>query len=273
MKDTVKLMAKRFFEHGVGNSGAALAYYLLFALFPTAIFISNVLGQLDLDVSSVIKWTDDFLPKDIVDIFENYLIYISENSSSSLLGISLVFTLYFPFRAVKNLLVGVRRAYCLEKPKKPLRYAVRQIVFTLLFFVAIALSLVFSTFGKRVLVFLLSHIKLQIPTGLITLWNYLRFVLIGIFMFITVSALYATVQDERQPWSAILPGALLSLTAWVAISVGFSFYVENFAKYSIVYGALGAVMVLLLWLYITAVILIMGAEFNQVIKEKAASRR
>ena len=124
----------------------------------------------------------------------------------------------------------------------------------------IILSLVLITVGQRLLLYLAGHIHRM--EGIIRLWNYLRFVLLAAILFATLGLLYALSNDERQQAGAIIPGALIALTAWMALSVGFSFYVENFADYSLLYGALGTVIVLLIWLFLSAVALIMGAEFN-----------
>ena len=86
-------------------------------------------------------------------------------------------------------------------------------------------------------------------------------------MLAALGALYAASMDEHQPIKKLLPGIIAALVSWMIVSIGFSFYVENFANYSVIYGTLGTVIVLLMWLYITAIILIMGAELNAVLKK------
>ena len=72
-------------------------------------------------------------------------------------------------------------------------------------------------------------------------------------------------QDGRQPARNVVPGALAALVGWMVVSAAFSFYVENFANYTAIYGALGTVIVLMMWLNLTALMLIMGAEINGVL--------
>ena len=86
-------------------------------------------------------------------------------------------------------------------------------------------------------------------------------------MYAALGTLYVASLDKRQTIKDILPGIMAALTSWMIVSIGFSFYVENFADYSVIYGTLGAVIVLLMWLYMTAVILILGAELNAAILE------
>ena len=84
----------------------------------------------------------------------------------------------------------------------------------------------------------------------------------ALLMLAALGALYAFSMDKRPPIRQILPGIIAALISWMIVSIGFSFYVENFAHYSLIYGTMGAMIVLLMWLYITALVLILGAEFN-----------
>jgi len=258
-------MAKNFFEHNVGKNAAALAYYLLFALFPLLIFLSNLLGLLDLNVTAITQSLQSFLPSDIVGLIEAYLDHVSHTSSHVLLWFALVFSIWFPMRAVKGLMDDVRQAYHLGKPQRPIIYAFRQLIYTIVLLIVIALTLFLSTMGEQVLGYinrLLPENILNLSDHLLSLWQYLRFVPVGLLMFAALGTLYAASLDKRQPIRQTIPGITAALVSWMVVSIGFSFYVENFANYSLIYGTLGAVIVLLMWLYITAVILILGAELN-----------
>ena len=103
---------------------------------------------------------------------------------------------------------------------------------------------------------------LGVPRGFARVGSGLRFVIWGTVVFAAVGLLYAMAQDVRRSGRSIVPGALASLAAWMALSAGYSYYVEHFANYSVIYGTLGTVVVLLIWLYLTAAALIMGAEWN-----------
>lgn len=264
-KPTLLLVISNFFEHDVGKNAAALAYYFMFALFPLLIFISNLLGLLDLNVTAITQSLQQFLPKTIVELVETYLDYVSHTSSRSLLWFSLVFSIFFPMRAAGGLMDNVRQAYRLGKPSNSLAYRIRQLIYTVVFVIVIGLTLIISTLGKHVISYIYGFLPeraLQLSEYFLSIWHYLRFIPIGILMLLALGTLYAASLDKRPSIKALLPGIVLALTFWLLISVGFSFYVENFANYSLIYGTLGAVIVLLIWLYISAVILILGAELN-----------
>lgn len=264
-------------DHRVNRNAAALAYYLLFAIFPLAIFISSLLAQLNLDVTSINRTLNTLLPRDIVQLITTYLDYIANTSSPVLLGFSLVFTIYFPMRAAGGLMDAVRTAYQMPRPAHAISYRIRQFIFTIVFLVVIALTLTLSTLGQRMVHFLIRWVpmlaQLHISVLLVRLWHYLRFIPVGCIMLATLGALYVLPQDKKQPLRAILPGVVAALAAWLALSIGFSFYVDHFANYSVIYGTLGAVIVLLLWLFMTAMILILGGELNAVIAEMRAFQK
>lgn len=253
-------------EHAVAKSAAALTYHMLFAMFPLLIFISNLLGLLDLNVTSITNTLLPIMPDDVVYLLEAYLNHVTDNSSPVMFWFSLVFTIWFPMQAARQIMDDVRVAYQLGKPSKPVFYAVRQFAFTMAFLLLIGIMFMLAVLGRRFLSTLTHWLELeaiiQLPTGLPNLWQYLRFVLLAVMMFGILALLYAVAQDKRQPFSAILPGVAVAMAAWLLVSIGFSVYVENFATYSLIYGTLGAVIMLLVWLYMTAFILILGAEFN-----------
>ena len=259
----IALLIRRYFDHHVARDSAALTYYLLFALFPLLIFLNNLVGLLSFDIAGLLSELSTVIPRDVVDLLGQYLGYVSRVSSKTLLWFSLVFTIYFPYRAVNALFLSVRKAYDAGVPAQALRQQLRVLLYTVLFIVAIPLSILASTIGRRVLDFISDYIYLS--DRVIDLWSWLRFVILGAVLFAMIALLYVLALDARSVRRGILPGVLASLVAWVALSMLFSLYVEHAANYSVIYGSIGTIIVLLLWLYLSATMLIMGAEFNSVL--------
>ena len=94
------LMVQRYLRHNVGIQSAALAFYLLFMLFPFLIFISALLGLLRLDVAGILLALGEILPRGVADLIEVYLTYVSRNPSPHLMVFGLVFSIYFPMREI-----------------------------------------------------------------------------------------------------------------------------------------------------------------------------
>ena len=250
----------RYHRHDVAQQSAALAYYLLFTLFPLLIFVSSLLGLLQIQMEDALELLSSVLPDTVVDLCGTYLSYVSQTATTTMFWFSLVFSIYVPMRAANCLMRSVRRAYGLKRPVSLVRHYLRVLLFTVVLLLVVIVSLLLMTFGQRLLLYLAGRVPFM--AGVIRLWHYLRFLLLALLLFATLGILYALAQDQRQSAVAILPGVVCALGGWMVVSVGFSFYVENFAHYSVIYGTLGAVIVLMIWLFLSSVTLIMGAEFN-----------
>ena len=255
-------LVNRYFSHDVGRDSAALTYYLLFAIFPLLIFVSTLLGVLRLDIESTSAFLLEFIPADVVDVVRSYLVYVSENASRQLMWFSLVFSIWFPMRAASCLMHSVRKAMGRGRPKNAVIGTLRNLIITVWLIVVIVVSLVLTTVGRRALAFVSG-----LPAGFVNLWSSLRFVLLGVAVFSLLVPLYMLAQGERRPLREIVPGVAASLAVWMLLSFAFSYYVEHLARYTQLYGAIAAIVVVLLWLYMSGTIMIMGAEFNGAILE------
>ena len=242
-------MVLRYYTHDVARDSAALTYYLLFAIFPLLIFISTLLGLLELDVAYITSVLEPLLPADVVDVVRSYLEYVSANQSRQLLWFSLIFSIWFPMRASGCLMHSLRKAFGRSAPESLWRSQLRILLFTVWLIVVIAVTLVLVVVGRSA-------------------WSSLRFVLLAVVMAITLVILYMLSQGQRRPLREVLPGVGGSLAAWMVLSMAFSYYVEHLGRYSVLYGSIATVIVVLLWLYMSGQILILGAEFAAALLEK-----
>ena len=255
----VYLLARRYLRHNVGAQSAALAFYLLFMLFPFLIFISALLGMLHLDVAGILAALAEFLPVEVVDFTEVYLTYVGSQPSPQLMVFGLVFSIYFPMRATNALMRSVRTAYHLG-PAHGVGQVLKTLLYTVLLIAAIALTLVLMSVSDRILAYCVANFGL--PAFIAELWARLRFPVAAVVGYFALFFLYALAQDSRQPWRNIWPGTLAALAGWLCLSWLYAWYVEHIAHYSLLYGSIGTVIVLLIWLNLSAMALIMGAELN-----------
>jgi len=166
-------------------------------------------------------------------------------------------------RATNSLMAAVRTAYHLGPPKGFITQWIKVLLYTVTLIVTIALTLSLMTFGERALWYTVEHFHL--PEFLAKLWVTLRFPVAGAVSFLALFLLYALAQDTIQPLKNICPGVLFSLAAWMAFSWLYSYYANHFSHYSVLYGSIGAVIVVLIWLNLSAFTLILGAEMNGVL--------
>lgn len=254
------LMVQRYLRHNVAIQSAALAFYLLFTIFPFLIFISALLGLLRLDVAAILQAIGEFLPREVVSLADMYLTYVGSNPSPRLLVFGLFFSIYFPMRATNSLMRSVRTAYHLGPPHSSIRHRAKTLLYTVLLIITIALTLILMTVGERFLLYAVDQFRL--PVFIAELWVRLRFPVIAVVGYSALFFLYALAQDSHQPWRNIWPGTLAALAGWVFLSWLYALYVNHIAHYSVLYGSIGTIIVLLVWLNLSAATLIMGAEMN-----------
>lgn len=258
-----KEMTHRFFRHGVGNSAAALTYYMIFAFFPLLIFLTSIIGGLNLPPLSA-KELQTFIPMDILELINTFLAHVNETTTAPLMIFGLVFSVYFPVRAVASLMDFIALAY----DRHERRSIVSQSIIILIFAVGLAVAVIGSLLllvAGRWIITLLSAILPEAAVS-IRLWSWLRFLLVGGAILLLLTLLYLVAPGGVVTLKEALPGACGSLLCWLCYTVGFSFYVEQLGRYSVVYGSIGAIIVLLIWLYASSVTIIMGAELNAALK-------
>ena len=262
--ELIKDMFTRYYEHNVGNSAAALTYYLIFSFFPFLIFSSNLLGMLNLPPLPVDE-LQRFIPQDVLDIFNNYLVHVTANQSPQLLLFGLVFSVYFPMRAVHSLMDYISLAYDEPSEVHPVKRTILDLVFTIGLIAVIIIAVIIVIIGPSLLIWIANFLPISLTH--INLWGFLRFIILGGMMLFNLGTLYFFAPAIKITIKSVIPGAIGALLFWMAYSIGFSFYVENMGNYSALYGSIGAIIVLLIWLYFTSVTLILGAEFNASIRK------
>lgn len=272
-KDTNLAIAlmHRYVKNGVGTKSAAMAYYLVFSLFPLLIVLGNILGRLNINVHTLARVLKPLMPAETIHLLVSYIDYVNSTYSTVLLTFATVFSIYFPWRAVKGLMEDVREAYDLGRRVNVLSALWRELACTFLVPVSLFLSLISVIMGENVIKFFLSFIPdgtLEISDFLLDLWQYLRFALAALMMGFAVSILYEMSLDRFVSFKRVLPGVVSAILIWITTCIGFSFYVENFANYTIIYGTLGAFIILLLWFYWTSLIFIMGGEINAAVDKR-----
>ena len=208
-------MVRRYYTHDVARDSAALTYYLLFAIFPLLIFISTLLGLLELDGAYIASVLEPLLPADVLNVLQSYLDYVSANQSRQLLWFSLVFSIWFPMRAAGCLMHSVRKAFGCGAPESMWRSQLRILLFTVCLILSIAITLVLVVVGRTVLEF--AGRIITVSEAFITAWSYLRFVALALVMTVLLVLLYMLSQGRRRPLREVLPGVGSTLAAWLGL--------------------------------------------------------
>lgn len=253
---------RRYFDHGVGRAAAGLAYYFLLSVFPMLIFINTVIAMLRFDVVRIAQELEYVVPAQILDVITDYVAYISRLNPSVLLYAGGVLAVWALSRSFASLLHSLSLAYGTESRPGVLGVfvsSIMSIVLMVSFVVLVAVTMV----GQRLFGLIAEHVRL--PNAIVSLWDLLRFAILPLYAVLVVTGFYHVSARGRYAFMRSLPGAFFFCVTWLAMSTGLSYYINNITRYSLLYGSLGAVMLLLLWLYLTAVTLILGGELNHVL--------
>ncbi|KXL54065.1 ribonuclease BN/unknown domain fusion protein [Anaerotignum neopropionicum] len=257
-----------YFVNEIGKTAASLTYYFIFAIFPFLIFISSLLGFLQLPMISVEGDASALLPVDVVTLINLTIAHMTETSSGAWLTFGLAFTVWFPLRAVMSLVGAINRIYGGEKAR---RHTKRIVFLTVLIIVFVPALLVILLISQSVLEFL--SIFIPMAENFIELWTKIRFLPISLGVLFLICGVYFLSPNTRPQKRFVLPGAFLSTAAWVLFSAGFAHYVDHAGKYSVIYGSISAIIAFLIWLNISVVALLMGAVFNQALRNEFEKKR
>ncbi|SHK69241.1 YihY/virulence factor BrkB family protein [Anaerotignum lactatifermentans] len=258
----ILLTIQGYFDNKVGRNAAAMTYYLLFAMFPFFIFVTSLLGLLHLPTLTLDGQITRFLPEDVVAFLNLAIEHITKSSNNALLTFGLVFSVWFPLRAVSNLMEAINDIYGEEKSGS---HSIRTAILTALTIVLTPAMLLLLLLGERVLGFVGEYIP--ISAEFITGWSRMRFVPMAAALLFMLSAVYFFSPSKIQKVRYILPGAVLSMGVWMFFSLIFSYYVDHMGRYSIIYGSIGVIIALLVWMDWSMIAMLMGAVFNVALKE------
>ena len=208
-----ELLARGYLDHDVGKSAAALAYYLLFSFFPLLIFLSTLVGFLELPPLRLDTALQNLIPREVIELVNVYLQHVTELRSGNLLAMSLIITLWLPMRAVDSLMKAVNVSYGIKSPRPTLRHQLVVGLYTLFLMAVMMLTLVLMLAGRGFLTFLSRYLPVIQP--FIGLWNALRFPIMGTAFFLALGVLYWVAPGITGPRRRVFPGAVAALCSWL----------------------------------------------------------
>lgn len=259
----------RFARHNVVWSGASLTYFLILSLFPFLIVLLNILSYTSLVRERAVLDMLHFLPMDIQAIIEVFLNDLSSSSSQGLLSVAAFIGLWTASSGVKAIIKAINIAYDYAENRHFLKLRGLSVLFTIALLLMITLVMISLILGPVLGKMLFERIGYG--DSFMFLWNYLRYIIPLAYMMLIFALLYKLSpnigKNLRIPIREVLPGAVFATIAWVSLSLLLSYYVSNFGKYAITYGSLGGVIVLLIWMYYSSIVIVLGGEINATLED------
>jgi membrane protein len=254
------------------DRAAALAYYFLFALFPTLLFLTALLGLLPLPglMERLLEYLVRAVPPDAASILGRTLDEIQAGARGGLLSIGAVAALWAGSSGMASMMTALNVAYDVEDARPWWTRRLLAILLTVGFSLFILAALVLLVFGVSIGAAVAAGLGLG---GLFTVtWNVLSLPVVAAFVLVGIALVYYFAPAAKQHWRWVTPGSAVALVLWLAMSFGLRLYVSRFTDYSATYGSIGGVILLMLWLYLTGFALLVGAEINAEIEHAAAER-
>ena len=241
---------------------AQLAYYFFLALFPALLFLVAIIsfipiaGLLDVITGDLAR----VAPSEVLSIVQDQILKIAHEKNGGLLTLGMLGTIWSTSSGLNAIIDTLNQAYDIQesRPWWKVKLIALGLTVSLAFFVVISFTLVVVGPALAEKVAMWAHMGPAFALG----WKIVQWPVIFVLVALAVALIYYYAPDAVQGWVWITPGSLLATTLWVAISLGFKFYVSHFTSYNATYGAIGGVIVLMLWFYLSALAVLVGAELN-----------
>jgi membrane protein len=257
----LKRTVKEILEDSCFGLAAQLAYYFFLSVFPallvvvalTSFFPPNLLDQM-------LTWFGAFTPPDVLQIVKTQIQLITKSGHSGLLTFGALGALWSSSSAMNAIIDTLNRAYGIKEARPWWKVQFLAIVLTIIMsmFVLVAFTLVVA--GPEIAETIAARHGLGVAVA--WAWKILQWPIAFLLISEGFAFVYYLAPDVEQRWPWILPGAHFATALWLLISLGFRFYVTHFSRYNQMYGAIGGVIVMLLWFYLSGLVLLAGAEFN-----------
>jgi len=258
LKRTIK---ETIADNGLGLA-AQLAYYFFLALFPSLLFVIALASFIPAEnlVGRVVGMLSGVAPPDIIQIIRDQLTKIAEGEQTGLLTFGVAAALWSSSAAMVALIDSLNRAYDVEDARPWWKQRLVAIALTAGVSVLILISATLVLVGPELAGFLADRVGLG--AAFEWTWKILQWPLVFVLVTTSVAFVYYFGPDVDQDFVWLTPGSVFATLLWLLASLGFRFYVDNFGAYNETYGAIGGVMVMLLWLYISGLVFIIGAEMS-----------
>lgn len=261
-------------QDDVLGRAAQLSYYFLLALFPLLIFLTSVIGIVLGTGSglrrSLFSYLGEVMPPSAFKLIEATMLEISKGSSGGKLSFGLLAALWAASNGMGAISEALNVAYDVKESRPWWKTRLEAIGLTTALSVLIITALLLVLYGGRIVEWLAPSFDLG--SASVLTWKIAQWPIVLAFMLLAFALIYYFAPDLRQQkWAWVTPGAVLGVLLWLLASFGFRTYLHFFDSYSNTYGSLGAVIILMLWLYLTGVAVLVGGELNAELEHVAAT--
>jgi membrane protein len=255
-----------FSEDAMPTYAASLAYRAIFSLFPFLLFLVALLGVLHLP--QLFEWMQEqaalVVPAEAMDQVTRVISEV-RTPQGGLLSLGIALALWSAAGGVLSAMEALNVAYDVKETRPAWKRYGLAVLYTIAIAVLMVLAAGFMVLGPQLARPIADLFGVQ--DLVVTAWAFLRWPVAVALLLLVIALVYYVGPNIEQPFRYLTPGALIAVVVWIATSLGFGYYVANFGNYSATYGSIGAIIVMLFYFYISAAVLLLGAEVNAVIQQ------
>lgn len=261
MKKLIGLLYEQIIYDSIPSRAAEISFYLLLSFFPFLIFIITLISYIPIiHLNPYINLFSNIMPSNANNIVDYVMEKAISDKSSKLLMISAVITLWSATNGIIAIIRGINKAYDTQETRSYLKIKLISQIFTLEIVLMITFSFVLIVCGNNLGLFIAHNFVLNYK--FLLLWNSFRYIVDVITMILIFISLFKYTPNKIIKITEVIPGVLLSTIGWIIFSILFSFYANHFINYSLLYGSIGGIIALLSWIYLSSMIILLGAEVN-----------
>lgn len=272
-KEFGKRLSAQFVRNDVMASAAQLSFYFVLALFPFLLFLTALLGyfaEAGTELrANMLRYLGSIMPAKAYELIYDTVDEISKGRSGGKLSLGLLAAVWVASTGMRAIITALNKAYGVREARPWWKRRLVAIGLTIALAILILSALTLMLYGSQIA--LLVARWLYFGDAFTQVWKIVQWFFVLAFVLLAFTSLYSFAPNLKDvKWRWLTPGSLLAVVLWLLISFGFRLYIHLFQTYSTTYGSLGAVIVLLLWLYLTGAVIILGGEINAVLENAAA---
>ncbi len=264
--ELAKRVWKQITEDDIFGNAAKLSYYFLLALFPLLLFVTTLLGYFadrggGRMRDELLRVLATVIPSDASSLIFKTVNEVQENAGGGKLSFGILATLWAASNGMGALTEALNVAYEVRETRPWWKSRLVAVVLTVVLSVLILSALLLILFGGDLAEWVGAH--WSFGAFFVTAWKVLQWVVVLAFVLLAFALMYYFAPDVHvRRWQWIAPGTVIGLALWLLVSFGFRLYLHFFNSYSATYGTLGAVIILMLWFYLTGAAILVGGEIN-----------
>ena len=260
--DIASFFYKGLIEGAITTRASSLAFNFFLAFFPAIIVLFTLIPYIPVDgfQETLMDILMNILPPSTNEITLETLDDIINNQRGGLLSLGFVLAIYFSTNGINSLIEAFNASYHISKTESILKQRFLSLFITFTLTIILICTIALIIFGQFIINYLIEYEFINSNEKI--LFNLAKWFILISMLFLGISTIFNLGPSLKNKWRTFSPGAIFSTVFIIVTSLGFTYYIDNFGQYNKIYGSIGTLIIILLWIYFNAIILLTGFEIN-----------